>query len=166
MKKPSKNEPDIAGLLTKITEQLAALDRKVETLATLVSRPQTQAPVARPSVAPSSQPPVHPQAQGNARPNDNRPRRPMFAAVCADCKKNCEIPFQPSKDRPVYCQECFSRRKSRGPADNKPKAAPSLPSVIDAAIDIPETPAKDKRRPAAARRPAPKKKPVQQKKKK
>ena len=42
-----------------------------------------------------------------------RPRE-MFKAVCADCKKECEVPFKPSGDRPVYCKECFGKRKDAG----------------------------------------------------
>ncbi len=38
-------------------------------------------------------------------------RRVMHTAICADCSKECTIPFKPSADRPVYCQDCFSRRK-------------------------------------------------------
>ncbi len=39
-----------------------------------------------------------------------RPRE-MHKAVCADCKQECEVPFKPSGDRPVYCKDCFSKRK-------------------------------------------------------
>ena len=39
-----------------------------------------------------------------------RPRE-MNKAVCAECKKECEVPFKPSGDRPVYCRDCFSKRK-------------------------------------------------------
>ena len=42
-----------------------------------------------------------------------RPRE-MHKATCADCKKECEVPFKPSGDRPVYCKECFSKRKDSG----------------------------------------------------
>ena len=38
--------------------------------------------------------------------------REMHKAVCADCKKECEVPFKPSGDRPVYCKDCFSKRKT------------------------------------------------------
>ena len=38
-------------------------------------------------------------------------QREMFKATCADCKKECEVPFKPSGDRPVYCKDCFSKRK-------------------------------------------------------
>ena len=38
----------------------------------------------------------------------------MFKATCAECQKECEVPFKPSGDRPVYCKECFSKRKNAG----------------------------------------------------
>ncbi|HLD50208.1 MAG TPA: CxxC-x17-CxxC domain-containing protein [bacterium] len=41
-----------------------------------------------------------------------RPRE-MFKATCAGCQKECEVPFKPSGDRPVYCKECFSKRKEQ-----------------------------------------------------
>ena len=42
-----------------------------------------------------------------------RPRE-MHKAVCAECKKECDVPFKPSGDRPVYCKDCFSKRKDSG----------------------------------------------------
>lgn len=42
-----------------------------------------------------------------------RPRE-MHKAQCADCKKECEVPFKPSAGRPVYCKDCFSKRKDEG----------------------------------------------------
>ncbi len=41
----------------------------------------------------------------------NRGPREMHKAVCADCGKECEVPFKPSGDRPVYCRECFQKHK-------------------------------------------------------
>jgi len=35
----------------------------------------------------------------------------MHRSVCADCGKECEVPFQPTGDRPVYCQECWVKRR-------------------------------------------------------
>ncbi|MCK5451357.1 MAG: hypothetical protein KAI70_06295, partial [Candidatus Omnitrophica bacterium] len=26
--------------------------------------------------------------------------------------KECEVPFKPRDDRPVYCKDCFSKRKN------------------------------------------------------
>lgn len=39
-----------------------------------------------------------------------RPRE-MHKTTCSDCKKECEVPFKPSGDRPVYCKECFAKQK-------------------------------------------------------
>ena len=40
-----------------------------------------------------------------------RPRQ-MFAAVCAECGKDTEVPFEPREGRPVYCSECYYKIKS------------------------------------------------------
>lgn len=42
-----------------------------------------------------------------------RPRE-LFPAVCADCGKDTEVPFQPRGDRPVYCRDCFAKRSPAG----------------------------------------------------
>jgi CxxC-x17-CxxC domain-containing protein len=36
-------------------------------------------------------------------------RREMFPAVCAECGKECQVPFEPREGRPVYCSDCYSR---------------------------------------------------------
>lgn len=37
-----------------------------------------------------------------------RPRQ-MFPAVCAECGKDTEVPFEPREGRPVYCSDCFTK---------------------------------------------------------
>ena len=39
--------------------------------------------------------------------------REMHKATCAECNQECEVPFKPSGDRPVYCKECFSKKRQR-----------------------------------------------------
>jgi CxxC-x17-CxxC domain-containing protein len=34
----------------------------------------------------------------------------MFPAVCANCGRDTEVPFQPRGDSPVYCRDCFQQR--------------------------------------------------------
>ncbi|NLY54344.1 MAG: zinc-binding protein [Firmicutes bacterium] len=41
-----------------------------------------------------------------------RQAREMHSVVCADCGKETQVPFRPSGDRPVYCQDCFQARRS------------------------------------------------------
>jgi CxxC-x17-CxxC domain-containing protein len=36
----------------------------------------------------------------------------MFKATCSDCQKECEVPFQPTQGKPVYCNECFQKHKT------------------------------------------------------
>ncbi len=67
--------------------------------------------------------------RGRGRNRNRRSRnRTMYKAVCADCKKECEIPFQPAGDRAVYCRECYALRKA-GNASKNAAAAPSDGSV-------------------------------------
>ncbi len=40
-----------------------------------------------------------------------RPPREMHKTQCAECKRECEVPFKPSGVRPVYCRDCFSKRR-------------------------------------------------------
>jgi CxxC-x17-CxxC domain-containing protein len=41
----------------------------------------------------------------------DRPQREMFPAVCAQCGKDTQVPFQPRNDRPVYCSDCFAAQR-------------------------------------------------------
>ncbi len=72
---------------------------------------------------------------------DDRPTE-MFKAVCSECGKTCEVPFRPSGDKPVFCNECFGKKKGdtgtaprndRGGRDFSPKPAytPAAPAVSD-----------------------------------
>jgi CxxC-x17-CxxC domain-containing protein len=51
---------------------------------------------------------------GSRGPRRDFGDKPMFQATCAECKKQCEVPFRPSGERPVYCKDCFST-KDRAP---------------------------------------------------
>jgi len=37
--------------------------------------------------------------------------REIHQAVCADCKEECTVPFKPDQNRPVYCRECYQKRR-------------------------------------------------------
>ena len=42
---------------------------------------------------------------------ENASPRQMYPAVCAQCGKECQVPFQPRQGKPVYCSECYSANK-------------------------------------------------------
>ena len=40
--------------------------------------------------------------------------RQMYPAVCAQCGKDTQVPFQPRNDRPVYCSDCYRAQQGSG----------------------------------------------------
>ncbi|HPV70904.1 MAG TPA: hypothetical protein PKY08_03380 [Candidatus Magasanikbacteria bacterium] len=49
-------------------------------------------------------------------------RQSMFQAVCGKCQKECEVPFKPTDDRPVLCNECFREQgQGRGERSDRPR---------------------------------------------
>jgi CxxC-x17-CxxC domain-containing protein len=40
-----------------------------------------------------------------------RPQRQMYPAVCSNCGKETQVPFQPRGDKPVYCSDCFAEQR-------------------------------------------------------
>jgi len=44
--------------------------------------------------------------------------RTMYIAVCDKCKEKCEVPFRPSKDKPIFCQDCFNKEDRGGRSSN------------------------------------------------
>ncbi|MEI6316213.1 MAG: CxxC-x17-CxxC domain-containing protein [bacterium] len=62
----------------------------------------------------------------NAHGRDNRGPRDgamMHKAVCSECGKSCEVPFAPNGNKPVYCNDCFGKKKGNSEkwSDGKPE---------------------------------------------
>lgn len=122
-KNPEVVTPDLLAVMTKIAERLEALERKTDQILSRGQhqerRPQPQAPQQNPSHSQAPSEHRHPkQHSGNGG-------RQLYQAVCAECNKSCEIPFKPTGDRPVYCQDCFADRKANRKG-NSDKPQPSL----------------------------------------
>ncbi len=136
-------EPDIAGMINKMQEQLVSLERKVDTLIGGSSqKPAEVKPFPKPFQQHGQ---IH--SHGLVRQDNSYRERTLHKAICADCNKECEVPFAPSGGRPVYCKVCFSKRKSGSPEgrpaasyrgggnppqeryDNGPREAPRLGST-------------------------------------
>jgi len=41
--------------------------------------------------------------------------REMHKIKCSECGKDAEVPFKPRGDLPVYCRECFFKKKGITP---------------------------------------------------
>jgi CxxC-x17-CxxC domain-containing protein len=48
---------------------------------------------------------------GGSRGYSSGPRE-MHPAVCSQCGKQTEVPFQPTAGKPVYCRECFAEQRA------------------------------------------------------
>ncbi|MBL7206009.1 MAG: DNA-directed RNA polymerase [Candidatus Aenigmarchaeota archaeon] len=44
--------------------------------------------------------------------NRNSGPRQMHKATCSECGKDCEVPFKPVEGRPVFCRDCFMKKRS------------------------------------------------------
>lgn len=51
-----------------------------------------------------------------SRDTDRPARQPleMHPAICDQCGRECQLPFQPTRNKPVYCSDCF-RSKDDAP---------------------------------------------------
>ena len=58
------------------------------------------------------------------RKDFDRSSREMHKSVCADCGKECEVPFKPTGNRPVYCQECWVKRRPSTTEDHPRREYP------------------------------------------
>ena len=47
----------------------------------------------------------------DARRGASQQPRQMYPTVCAECGVDTEVPFEPKEDRPVYCNDCFAKRR-------------------------------------------------------
>lgn len=56
-----------------------------------------------------------PWERGNDRGGSGSP---MFHATCADCGKDCEVPFKPNGSKPVFCSWCFKKDGNDEPRKN------------------------------------------------
>lgn len=48
-----------------------------------------------------------------------RREQQMFPAVCGQCGKQTQVPFQPRGDRPVYCSTCYEAQRGRSGTERR-----------------------------------------------
>jgi CxxC-x17-CxxC domain-containing protein len=49
--------------------------------------------------------------------------RQMYAAVCAQCGKDTQVPFSPRGDRPVYCSDCYRAQQGGGSSGGRGRSS-------------------------------------------
>jgi len=58
----------------------------------------------------------------------------MYSAICADCGNQCEVPFQPTPGKPIYCKSCF--RKGGSTESKKGEQFKTLNAKLDTIIRL------------------------------
>jgi CxxC-x17-CxxC domain-containing protein len=87
-------------------------------------KPETDEPTEEPEVA---EPKTEEADSGPTAPTDDtsaptddtsapagtdQQGRQLYDVKCADCGKQTQVPFKPSGDRPVYCRDCYMKRRA------------------------------------------------------
>lgn len=49
-------------------------------------------------------------------------KREMHKVTCSECGKEAEVPFKPKEGLPVYCKECFLKKKGISTKQDKPES--------------------------------------------
>ncbi|MFH1380453.1 MAG: CxxC-x17-CxxC domain-containing protein [bacterium] len=112
--------PDITSQIGAIKIQLDFLEKKIDALLSRSSSHQS----GKPHFA-------HRVNRNNDRGFKN-PRNNDFGfkggnltrTTCSECHTTCEIPFKPTGNRPVYCSNCFSKRKNDNPSNSARYGSP------------------------------------------
>ena len=149
---PQVEDGTITDLIIKMQQQLNFLEKKIDTL--IGQSPEK--PFEKKYYSKPFERFEHSNRQRETMQDNNYRERILHKAICADCKKECEVPFKPSQDRPVYCRDCFSKRKGggsfKGRTDNGPReAGPSHASHVDRPQDGGKKKFFGKKRPAVKR---------------
>jgi CxxC-x17-CxxC domain-containing protein len=119
---PQEDKPDMAAVISQMREQLISLEKKMDTL---LARSPEKSSYVKPFQEKPFQKPFQrfdrPQQHDRGERNNSFRERSFTKVTCSDCRKECEVPFKPSGDRPVYCKDCFAKRKeNRGePRENR-----------------------------------------------
>lgn len=102
----------IFDVLLRIAERMEALEKKMEVV--IVQTSGRFSEPKNPSKAFQNTTPNPHSNRSDPIQNQGSPKHTLHRAICADCHKDCEVPFKPSGERPVYCKECFKKRKTAG----------------------------------------------------
>ena len=106
-----QDEPDAIDLINKLQQQLSAMEKKLDILISQSSKMPFEKSYSQKPFRPFD----HSHRHDRERQGDSHRERTYTRVICSDCSKECEIPFKPSGDRPVYCKDCFSKRKQGSP---------------------------------------------------
>ncbi len=111
IREASKNivsEIDLKEFIKKTEEQFLLLNQKIDKLLSSQAAQKITLPKS-PSIGVNKQ---TGQPFQHQKPQEKKHfGRPMYKTICAECGKECEVPFKPTGERPIFCKPCFTNRK-------------------------------------------------------
>ena len=64
--------------------------------------------------------------------------REMHKIKCSECGKEDEVPFEPKQGLPVYCKDCFMKKKGITPRSSHPAEEHKKPSEEESEEEMEE----------------------------
>ncbi|MBT6995494.1 hypothetical protein HN865_03860 [Candidatus Woesearchaeota archaeon] len=55
--------------------------------------------------------------RSSSRDSRGRDRIERTKVTCSECKSECEVPFKPTSNKPIYCDDCFAKKPSKSSKD-------------------------------------------------
>jgi len=55
----------------------------------------------------------------------------MHQAICSQCGKDCQVPFRPTGDKPIYCSDCYEKLGNNSNSWSYGDDRPQRPSYGD-----------------------------------
>lgn len=49
----------------------------------------------------------------NSGSGDAEDDREMHKTICTECGKECEVPFEPTEGKPVFCKDCYMAKRPK-----------------------------------------------------
>lgn len=151
-KKVVKKKIDAEDLLVELQARFDTIEDKLDML---ISR---TASLSR-TISTERDPGFKTQASMTKKPpipQDRNPReRKMYKVICAQCNKECEVPFRPIANRPVYCKTCYSnRRTGSGPRKlpDREELVAKISKTLNIDVNKPSKPKRAKTKKARAKK--------------
>ncbi len=60
----------------------------------------------------------------------------MHDVICDKCKKECQVPFKPSTDKPVYCSDCFRKNDRPSSYNSRNQDISSRPGISSQEFEL------------------------------
>jgi len=80
-----------------------------------------------------------PSRGGSNRFSRDRRDVEMTKVICSSCGDECEVPFKPTSDKPLFCRDCFAKKEkpsSNGPSNKDLDIINEKLNKIMKALDI------------------------------